>query len=88
MRKELLSELIKQLKRIDKSIEIIIVNDGSTDQTKFILEQETRINIVSNKLNRGKGYSLKRGAKLAKNHNLVLIDGDLEVSIKEIPFFN
>ena len=35
-----LNDLLSELKDFDKNIEIIIINDGSTDKTKSILESQ------------------------------------------------
>ena len=43
------------------------------------------MNIIYNDKNYGKGYSIQRGIKLAKNDSIVLMDGDLEVNTNDIP---
>ena len=42
--------------------EIIVVNDGSTDNTLKIATSTYKATIFSNQPNRGKGYCLRRGA--------------------------
>lgn len=45
---------------------IIIVNDGSTDNTLSVLQQfDNQVNIISYANNKGKGYALKTGFKAA-----------------------
>jgi glycosyltransferase involved in cell wall biosynthesis len=39
--------------------EIIVVDDGSTDKTGFVASMYKAI-VLTNKVNRGKGYSLRR----------------------------
>ena len=47
-------------------IDIIVVNDGSTDNTSSIMgKYQNRITSVAYQKNRGKGYALKQGAKKA-----------------------
>ena len=49
--------------------EIIIIDDGSTDNTVDVCHSifsDTEVKIVSNDRNRGKGYSIRRGVFLAK----------------------
>ena len=41
-----LNDLLSELKDFDKNIEIIIINDGSTDKTKSILESQNNFNII------------------------------------------
>ena len=81
-----LPELIKRLNNLnDKKIEIIIMNDGSNDSTNFILNKNNKFIIKRNKINRGKGYSIIKGLDFATKNNVILMDGDLEVDINEIP---
>jgi glycosyltransferase involved in cell wall biosynthesis len=80
-----LKELLNQLEKYIHEIEIIIINDGSTDKTKYILDQQDKLKIINNPYNKGKGYSLISGIKLAANENIILMDGDLEIDMKCIP---
>ena len=77
------------LNKLDKlkndNIEIIIINDGSNDNTQDILNENGPFVILKNKINNGKGASIKKGIKSAKNQNIILIDGDLEIDIDQIP---
>ena len=83
--KATLKELLSQLNDLDDKIEIIIVNDGSTDGTKSILTKQNSFQIVNNKINQGKGFSIVKGSKYASKDNLILMDGDLEIDLSCIP---
>ena len=64
---------------IDK--EIIVVDDFSTDGTRSILEKNLRDkidNLILNSVNRGKGYSIKKGIKVATGDIILIQDADLE----------
>tara|TARA_Y100001970_G_C14244371_1_gene867044 strand:+ start:2117 stop:2797 length:681 start_codon:yes stop_codon:yes gene_type:complete len=78
--------LLEKLYKLDKKIEIIIVDDGSNDETKNLLINNDDFKIISNKINKGKGKAIKDGVALAKNQNIIIMDGDLEVDIEQIPF--
>ena len=64
--------------------EIIVVNDGSKDNTLEILntwgETDSRLKILSYPKNMGKGYAVRTGIMNSHANACVFIDGDLEVS--------
>ncbi len=66
------------------SYEVLIVDDGSTDNTKtVILEQmnnDSRIKTISFDQNIGKGYAIQKGILHSKGELVMFIDGDLDIS--------
>ena len=75
-----ISELIeKTSKFIDKS-DIVVIDDGSKDET-FAIAQKAGVVVLKHEINRGKGEALKTGFKYAleKNFEAILtIDADLQ----------
>lgn len=63
--------------------EFIIINDGSTDTTKNIINSynDIRIKIVNNKKNIGLTKSLNKGLKISKGEYIARMDAD-DISIK------
>jgi glycosyltransferase involved in cell wall biosynthesis len=69
---------------------IIVVNDGSTDDTEKLLKPFHGINIVTYSPNRGKGYALRMGFRTAREHGYeyaISIDSDGQHFPKDIPHF-
>ncbi len=68
-------------------IEILVVDDGSTDDTARIALDLSRdlpsIRLVSNGVNRGKGYSVKHGMLEARGRIAIFTDADLSSPIEE-----
>lgn len=56
--------------------EIIVINDGSTDKTKEIIEKIEGIKVINHPYNKGYGASLKTGARSAQYDWLLFYDGD------------
>ena len=67
------------------NLEIIVVNDGSTDSTKRILANEKGITLINNAYNLGYGASLKKGIKKAKYPWIFIIDADGTYPIEHMP---
>jgi len=58
--------------------EVIVVNDGSTDDSEEVLKKIKGIKLISYAKNQGKSYAVMVGMKAAKNNFLLMIDSDLQ----------
>ncbi|HSA92436.1 MAG TPA: dolichyl-phosphate beta-glucosyltransferase [Terriglobales bacterium] len=69
--------------------EVLVVNDGSRDQTPQIVRdyaaRHPRVRLLENPGNRGKGYSVRHGMLEAKGDMLLFSDADLSSPIHEAP---
>ena len=79
--KELIPCIYKSLKG---EIEIIVVDDGSQDDTSQIAK-ELGAKVIRNPYNMGNGASIKRGIREAENEILLLMDADGQHLPSEIP---
>jgi len=83
-----LNEVCKALSKHD-DVEIITVNDGSSDKTPAILDkyasQKPSVRVIHNQLNIGYGASLKRGIREAEGDLIVITDSDGTYPASSIP---
>lgn len=69
--------------------EILVVDDGSKDQTAAVVEsvarEDPRVRLLKNPGNRGKGYSVRHGMLKAAGEWVLFSDADLSAPIEELP---
>lgn len=69
--------------------EVIVVNDGSRDNTAAIVRQfaarNPALRLIENPGNRGKGFSVRNGMLNAHGQVLIFSDADLSSPIEELP---
>jgi len=80
----------------EKNIEILIVNDGSTDKTREIAEKVIKNNkhrniILINQINKGKAVAMNTGLKVATGEYFISLDADSvpkkDILKKILPYF-
>ena len=66
------------LKQTYSNLELIIIDDGSTDQSLLIIESfnDPRIKLVQNQTNMGQSYSRNAGIKESKGEYIAIMDSD------------
>jgi glycosyltransferase involved in cell wall biosynthesis len=83
----LIAESLPAIFNLPINKEIIIVNDGSDDNTPIMLEKlKTNYNfvLINQESNQGKGAAVKRGLKEINGDYFIVCDADLEYNPQDI----
>lgn len=81
---ECIAETVNALKKLSNITEIIVVDDGSIDETYAIIQDFDGVKAIHNAENRGKGYAVKSALPHISNDYVLLVDADLKESASEI----
>ena len=83
-----LQTAVLNLLKEDFASEIILVNDGSNDNSREIalrlIEKYKNIKLVDSKTNKGKGHALKIGINKSQTKYIGVLDADLEYSPNDL----
>jgi len=77
------------LKSRPEPCEVILITDGSTDETATIAEESARkgalpIRVLANPINHGKGFCVAQGVQLARGAHILMTDADLSTPLEEL----
>ena len=82
--KTTVKNILENLEKYTDSFEILIVNDGSTDNTLKVIQDikdnHKSIHVITYHKNKGKGHAVKTGILQSIGSSLVFIDGDLDIA--------
>lgn len=82
-----LDRVLEYIRQQAWDAEVVIVNDGSKDDTAEIVRgyerRDERLRLIENPGNRGKGYSVRNGMLHARGEVLLFSDADLSAPIEE-----
>lgn len=73
---DIIEETIEGLKKIKYIDEIVVVNDGSTDDTLKIIDK-LNVSVINLSKNYGKGYAMRKAIETLEYDYIGFIDGDL-----------
>ncbi|MBN1963966.1 MAG: glycosyltransferase family 2 protein [Anaerolineae bacterium] len=85
---ETIAEIVDRVKSVGLVNEIIIVNDGSIDATRAILnelEDDPAVRVIHHAQNQGKGAAVRTGFAAATGDVLLIQDADLEYDPRDYP---
>lgn len=86
----LLETTFKTLRAVAEDYEVIVVNDGSHDDTAAVLEQlrvkySPHLRVITHPRNRGYGAALRTGFEAATKELVFYTDGDSQYDLAELP---
>jgi len=84
---ETIVEVVNEIRnlKLDHEKEIIVIDDGSTDQSLSIISSFDDIKLIQHESNRGKGVAIRTGIINASGDILIIQDADLEYHPIDIP---
>lgn len=87
-----LEQLARFCREWGRPVELVLVDDGSTDRTLEaaaaagdVLPPNATLRLVCHVVNRGKGAAVRSGAFFARGEHVVMLDADLATPPAEIP---
>lgn len=85
--KATIAEIIKRVRAVGLHHEIVLVDDGSTDGTRAIIEDEIEkgddLRVIYHEHNQGKGAAVRTGFEAAEGDVFIIQDADLEYDPRE-----
>lgn len=80
-----IAEVVRRVRGIPFPVEIIAVDDGSTDGSLNLLKKLQVDRLISIPANRGKGFAVRAGIPFVTGTYVIFQDGDLEYSPGDLP---
>ena len=87
-----LREVVQTFSRYGCDFEVILVDDGSADNTylhaaRVLVEHPEHVRVIRYDMNRGKGNALIAGASCARGDYVAFLDADMDLHPSQLPVF-
>lgn len=82
---EIIDAILTQIEAQPAVDEIIVVDDGSTDDTAAVVQTHPRVTLVQHPYNIGNGAAIKSGIRAATGDIILMMDSDGQHPPSEIP---
>ncbi|MCS7300756.1 MAG: glycosyltransferase family 2 protein [Fimbriimonadales bacterium] len=83
-----LQRIVEYLETRGDAYEILVVSDGSTDETEALVQRfaqaHPKVQLLAYQPNRGKGYAVRYGILRARGERILFSDADLATPIEEL----
>ncbi len=83
-----IEEILRRVKASKRASEILVVDDGSQDGTRAVLEKlngKSRVRVILHERNRGKGAAVRTGLQAVTGDVILVQDADLEYNPQDYP---
>jgi glycosyltransferase involved in cell wall biosynthesis len=80
-----IAEVLRRIASAQRDVEIVIVDDGSTDGTRQVLRSRPDVTVVFHDKNAGKGAAVRTGLAYVTGDVVIVQDADLEYTPHDYP---
>ena len=85
----LYNNIVTVIRRLDKTTEVLMVDDGSTDRSFAVMSalasQDPRVRVIKFRRNSGQTAAMMAGIEFARGRVLITMDADLQNDPEDIP---
>ena len=80
-----IGSVLNMLEKLELDSEIIVVDDGSHDETSNVVGQYDRVRLIRHPYNLGNGAAWKSGIRAAQGQYIAILDADGQHNPKDLP---
>ena len=80
-----IAEVLRRIAAAEVDAEIVVIDDGSTDGTRDVLQSRQGVTVIFHERNAGKGAAIRTGLGYVTGEVVIIQDADLEYSPQDYP---